>query len=607
VPDPLTQAPPARPGVHATAGERTPLRVAIVGLGPKGLFALERLLDHAGRTGHATHAGRAGSPPAIEVDAFEPHPVPGAGPVYDPRQPAHLRMNFAADQVDAWWPGTTAVPPSRRRSFVDWSHDRGEPCPGGSYPPRADVGRYLADVLRDLLAHPPAGLTVRLIPTRVQSIWPDGAGWALTAAGRSRVYDEVLIATGHDRSPNGPLEPWSIGPATVVPAVFPVDRWLSTARIPPGATVAIRGFALSFIDAALTLTEGRGGRFEPLERVGRDCPEADGSAPPGTRRLRYRPGGEDAGVIFPFSRTGRPMLAKPAAARPGLDRIAARGRRLISRLGPGLDLRRDLLPILSATARANLLAARAGPLADDRLEEWLDAAAAGLPVAPDRPPADEIRRSLEVGGGRVAPDLSWALGQTWRGVYPAVVDGLSGDRLSAADWPAFRRLAAELERVSFGPPPVNAAKLLALIEAGRVDLTHVRGGLPAADRGRTVLRSGGGEQAVDIVVDAVLPGPGAPGAGDPLLRRLLRDGHARIAAGRRGIDVDVDGSCRAADLTLTPGLAAIGRPTEDSVIGNDTLSRTLHPQADRWARRVVERAASVGLPGRSASVGVLGR
>jgi hypothetical protein len=41
---------------------------------------------------------------------------------------------------------------------------------------------------------------------------------------------------------------------------------------------------------------------------------------------------------------------------------------------------------------------------------------------------------------------------------------------------------------------------------------------------------------------------------------------------------------------MTPGLAAIGRPTEDSVIGNDTLSRTLHPLADRWARRVLERS-----------------
>ena len=50
-----------------------------------------------------------------------------------------------------------------------------------------------------------------------------------------------------------------------------------------------------------------------------------------------------------------------------------------------------------------------------------------------------------------------------------------------------------------------------------------------------------------------------------------------------------DGTCRARDGSLSPGLSAIGRPTEDSVIGNDTLSRTLHPHADRWAGSVVRR------------------
>ena len=50
-----------------------PHRVAIVGLGPKGLFALERLLDHA----------RAGAP--LQVDIYEPHPAPGAGPELRPR------------------------------------------------------------------------------------------------------------------------------------------------------------------------------------------------------------------------------------------------------------------------------------------------------------------------------------------------------------------------------------------------------------------------------------------------------------------------------------------------------------------------------------------
>ena len=46
------------------------MRIAIVGFGPKGLFALERLLDHA--TALPQHE-------TLAVDLFEPDPNPGAG------------------------------------------------------------------------------------------------------------------------------------------------------------------------------------------------------------------------------------------------------------------------------------------------------------------------------------------------------------------------------------------------------------------------------------------------------------------------------------------------------------------------------------------------
>jgi uncharacterized NAD(P)/FAD-binding protein YdhS len=575
-----------------------PLRVAIVGLGPKGMFALERLLDHAGRSACGS---------TIEIDAFEPHPVPGAGPVYDPGQPDHLRMNFAAGLIDIWWPGSTAVPPADRRSFVAWSHVHGDPGdpgdPGGpwdpdDYPPRAAVGRYLADCLHTLLTHAPSNVTVTIHAARVSAIDRVGSAWALSILGPANPaaaatpYDEVLVATGHDRSSGDALAARWSGPAPLVPAVFPVDRWLSHEQVPPGSVVAIRGFALSFIDAALTLTEGRGGRFEPRAGEQHDSRAETRARIPHTPRLRYRAGGAEPAAILPFSRTGRPMLAKPAAglarAIPGLEAIAGRGRARLAGLDVGLRLRRDVLPILAQTASANLTAAGAG--AASSVDAWLASAVDGARPEASLGPADELARSLSVGGGLAAADLAWALGQTWRGLYPAIVACLGGGRLAAADWPAFRRLAAELERLAFGPAPINAAKLLALVDAGLVDLTHVRGGQLACDRAPTMLRSASGTRPVDIVIDAVLPGPGALAAGNELLDRMIADGHVRVAPGRRGVDVDPDGSARRADGSPTPGLASIGRPTEDSVIGNDTLSRTLHPASDRWARRVVDRA-----------------
>jgi diaminopimelate decarboxylase len=232
----------------------------------------------------------------------------------------------------------------------------------------------------------------------------------------------------------------------------------------------------------------------------------------------------------------------------------------------------DLLPILSRTAHANLLAV--GNEHGEDCDTWFAHAATGRRRDPGGAPAEEIERSLAVGAGLVQPDLLWAVGSAWRALYPALVERLGDGGLRVTDWPGFHLLAAEMERVAFGPSPLNAAKLLALVESGVVDLSRVADGEP---------------DELDVLVDAVLPGPGVVPGGSALIDGLIADGHVRIAPGRRGLDVAADGSCRASDGSPSCGLAAIGRPTEDSVIGNDTLSRTLHPLSDRWARRVVKR------------------
>jgi uncharacterized NAD(P)/FAD-binding protein YdhS len=493
----------------------------------------------------------------MEVDLYEPHPAAGAGPVYDPGQPAYLRMNFAADQLDMWWPENRAMPRSRRLPFIAWSSAAGGDR--DAYPPRADAGRYLCDGFDQLLCRMPANIAVRLLGAAIRTVRTSDGGWEVATDECVASYDEVLVAVGHQASsPTALAGDWARA-APLVPAVFPVDRTLSCDAVAPGATVAIRGFALTFIDAALALTEGRGGSFEPLDHP---------------YRLRYAPGSHDAGTILPFTRTGRPMLAKPGTATtarsPALGVIAAEGRARIAAIEPPVRLHEDFLPLLADCAHKSLVAV-AGDTADDDLD-----------------PATAIDRSLAIGVGLVPPDRSWALGHAWRALYPAIVGCLGGDGLSSGDWPAFLRLSREMERLAFGPPPVNAAKLLALIEAGRVDLRHARGGRLEDADGHTLLRSAAGDQRIDCAVDAVLPPPGAAGHGG-LLGDLVAKGHARIPPGRRGLEVTDDASCRARDGSVSFGLAAIGRPTEDWVIGNDTLNRSLHPHPDRWARRVADR------------------
>ena len=379
-----------------------------------------------------------------------------------------------------------------------------------------------------------------------------------------------MLAIGHRPGPAG--SPWDLG-SRGVRVAYPLGEALSEETVPAGAPVYVRGMALTLIDVALALTEGRGGGFVPRD---------DGSA-----RLTYVPAPGEAGTITALSRSGRPVLVKPDPARlatdPGLAAVVAEGRDSL-RAREGFDPARDIVPELCATAtrlHGEVLAPDAGarrdPMPGPRvLACWLEDLIAGATAAEPATAARRLSRSWRVAAGERRPDVRWALGEAWRALYPAIVERGGHGGIEADAWPGFAALAREMERIAFGPPPVNGAKLMALIDAGKVEfgeLADVRDAPPAAVR-----------------VDAVLSPPGALERCDDLVDELRAAGAVRAApGGRRGIEVDRDAGCIAADGSASRGLSAVGRLTEDWVIGNDTLSRRLHPHPDRWARRLVRR------------------
>ena len=516
------------------------MRVAIVGAGPKGVFAAERLLAHLG-----------GAP--AQVTLLDPQP-PGSGAAYHPVQPGWLRLNVASSLVDAGW-RTGPRPSSGWLTTLDqWRLDSGEPKPLDPFPARGLVGAYLAWVWDGLVRSAPAGVELRHRAVAVTSVTPSGHGWEVDGD----TYDEVLLACGHASDWPGALRHHWTGPERLVDRVYPVAG-LDTIR--PGEAVATRGAALTFVDAALALTEGRGGRF-----VSGD----------GHRAPRYLTSGTEPRVIWPTSRTGRLPSVKP---QPGstlatierADAVAASHRRVQS-----AESAERALSEVGVLARE--LLTRAGGTGSDDVAAVAEGALTGAD------PAESLARSLAIATGRHRPDAIWAVGQAWRDAYPALVVRFSGTG-AMSGFAAFATMAGKLESVAFGPPPVNAAKLLSLIEAGVVDPSS----LGAASAGPTGFAWVACGPPADVVIDAVLPPPGAAGVPGALPGHLLATGRVAGAQGRRGLAIDDDGTCLDKKGDRTEGLAALGRPTEDVTIGNDTLSRTLHGTTERWAARVAGR------------------
>ena len=210
------------------------------------------------------------------------------------------------------------------------------------------------------------------------------------------------------------------------------------------------------------------------------------------------------------SRTGRPMLAKPGRGRLAAGGARAhRGREGARSSSPSQARRparrRSCRSSPATPARASPRSARA----TTSTPEHGCAAACGRArrrVGRARVPRS-IERSLAVGAGLAPPDRApGRSGMPGGRSTPRSSRGSAATGSPTSDWPAFLRLAAEMERIAFGPPPVNAAKLLALVDAGRVDLDARRGGRSARAADDACVERG--ERAVDVVVDAVLPRPG---------------------------------------------------------------------------------------------------
>lgn len=555
----------------APAGDQ-PLSLAVVGDGPKALFALEELCAQL------SDAARHDSLRALEITVVAPGPVEGTGAAYDVTQPHSLRLNVDAALLDV--PATGTSP-----SFRDWVAAARPTLVSATYPPRAVVGEYLHARWRRVLADMArTGVTARTVSDRAVSLRRTAGGWEIVTASHGALppVEEILLATGHAAEHSGALaRTWS-STIPLRPAVLPAAEMLDSHDVPPGARVALRGSALTFIDAALVLTLERGGRFTP---------RADGV--PG---LLHRRGSEEPLVLLPTARHGRLLDAKPDPRLPlpaGVSRAVAEGARRLGsteRTDVGPDA---VIDLVLGVATAALAATGTDPhLGREAVEGAL---ASGSDPDLHRGPGhaeDALRRSVEIGRGGRAPGPAWILGRVWAGLYRPLTLAVRGSAAPAEEWARFRRASQVLERFAFGPPLEVAEMLLAMIGSGALDLSWV-------DAGTRITASGiegapPGHAPPDVVVDAVLAPPGIVGILDPLSRALVDQGLVEVRPARRGAAVDHDGTALAGDRPggrsqRQEGLALLGRPTEDHVIGHDTLNRHLHDEPRLWAARITSR------------------
>ncbi|RMH18042.1 MAG: hypothetical protein D6696_14055 [Acidobacteria bacterium] len=625
----------------ARAGSETPPAghaVGIVGVGPKGAFACERLA--------AELRARPLSAP-VELHLFNRSEHFAAGGIYHPGQPGYLLVNIGLSAITFWTDDEPPAVVAERPRLLDYlARERRPPLllDHDDVVPRALLGEYLEASFARLLAHLPPGLTVRRHVGEVLDVEPRGGRYAVRFAAPGRepaevLCDKLLFATGHSRNEESAEQRRCRRFAArrpgraFIPYVYPVEETLLP--LPATARVAFKGMALTFIDALLALTEGKGGRFERRENGG----------------LRYRPSGGEPERIVAYSRSGLPIVPRarhrrrrPPAMRFLTPRAIAALRR--ARSDGKIDFSGRLWPLIEREMRlAHARALMRGTPWARRLaragDDWPAVAELIARFHDRRPeaPSFALEPLLDPTAGRVFADLDdyrdfirdylraelaqarlgnaaspqRAAVEVWRDCGALLIEAMGfGGLTPASHRDLERRVAPAFERLTFGPPLANAEKLLALLEAGiwrplgpGTQLQTDGGG---ADFVLVSPATGGTRIAVSHLVDARIPKFSVGADRTPLYRSLRRRRLVRpfvnaapddgpyatgaVAISRR--DCFVLGR----DGRPNPDLTVVGMPTEGILIRNDSILRTNNNYAGIWAANVVaqlrrrERAAA---------------
>jgi len=331
------------------------VQIAVIGAGPRGVSVLERICANAHRSVLDT--------PAV-VHVIDPHP-PGAGEVWRTAQSGQLLMNTVASQVTLFTDGSVdlAGPIVPGPSLYEWA--RHVTLFGGvdgydvrllpvaaeigpdTYPPRAFYGQYLEWVFRRILRTAPEHVTIRVHRSRAvglrDSLGPDvkdGPQTVLLENGTClEDIDAVVLAQGHlpvelSDQESALADFAGRNGLVYVPPANPADSALT--GIEPGQPVALRGLGLNYFDYQTLLTAGRGGTFE--QRDGRLVYIRSGREPQlyaGSRRgIPYHSRGDNQKGAH-----GRhePVVLTPAV----IENLARRAR------SSGVDFRRDLWPLIA--------------------------------------------------------------------------------------------------------------------------------------------------------------------------------------------------------------------------------------------------------------------
>ncbi|WP_313114304.1 FAD/NAD(P)-binding protein [Aequorivita sediminis] len=560
-------------------GVKNPVNIAIVGLGPKGFYALERLLA----TISSYKITR-----SIKIYLFNSSNSYAAGDVYSTQQPEYLIMNFPNDKIDIW---NRQLPPSivnEALNFTSWLAKNYPETLKSFYAPRKIVGEYLIDGYKQLKESIPSNIEIIEIEDIVTAIGIEKDALKITTKNQgvfNTLFFSIMCTTGHLGA--GASFNEKAKTAAEVPFVYPLNEKLN--HLSNDSKIGIQGLGLTFIDTLLYLTEGQGGKFLTDNDT-----------------LTYQPSENFRTKIYAFSRTGIPSVPR----LPNEDRKRTPNYFTIENISTRkpINFERQLLPLIKQEYCYNYYHTLFNNY-DWELKYHKDFKQVEIQIEKfHKAFPSEIRFSWNMvedpyNGTPVNHQTFLALCRffidecekgisnsaylnalgTWRSISNLFNELYSFGGLDGESHKLFDNYYFNLfNRTSYGPPVSNFKKMYAIAATGLLDLSFGANPTVVKSDKSFLLSKGKKESKIDYMINARIPRKSCR-------ESILFDSLIKNNMGREFINeeyktgtIHIDNIGKVV-YSKNSNIFLYGTPTEGITFDNDTLNTTRNNFASTWA------------------------
>ena len=565
-------------------------QLAIIGMGPRGLYALENLLIELSRANTK-----------IGIHVYDATSFPGTGNVWDKLQPDSNWINIteralvgieARPEITYNNQSIKAFP-----SYHDWCHFTQSEDEPDSFPPRNKMGRYLNEryqslenVLRQFESFKCVKAEVIHINVKHQKLQ------VLTNAHQIQ-YDDVLLTVGHQSTtPSQQLKEWqshvsAYNDLSLFNAIYPMSQF-KTLKNTTNTTIGIRGFGLAMIDVMRYLTINNFGNFKIINPI--------------TFETIYFKSKVQNIALVPFSLDGLPLVPKPinqyidewyAPTHEELDVFESKIE-AVSKCTEEKDNINFLTHAIATIASRVFIDLQDKSISHTLSEieiksliiNWLDDEnfTHNLIQNQNISTYQLIKSYIDMALGVIPASLDYCIGQVWRHCQPTLYKAFSHAKVNETIIEKVIALDERSKRYSYGPPIESMQQVLALVDAQILNLDFVsHPDIEVSPEGWTLKNSKKESITCSIMINSVLDAPKLLKVDTPLIKNLLQNDVIQPIHSKLGIETTTDGYVKTPEDKSKVRIAVLGRLAKGSVIGVDAILECFGPRIKNWAKAYV--------------------